>query len=94
MINVEFSANMAEYGGGAIHNDGGNIRIWDSLIHQNRAQYGAAISNSCGMIDIRNTCIRRNRARHKGAAMVNDGGCIFISTSTLHENACEGLGVR
>lgn len=93
MINVEFSANMAEYGGGAIHNDGGNIRIWDSLIHQNRAQYGAAISNSCGMIDIRNTCIRRNRARHKGAAMVNDGGCIFISTSTLHENACEGLGV-
>ena len=89
---VEFSANMAEYGGGAIHNDGGDILIWDCLIHQNRAQHGA-ISNSGGRIRLRNTCIRRNRASCKGSAIANDGGVMSISACTLRENASEGLGV-
>ena len=89
---VEFSANMAEYGGGAIHNDGGDILIWDCLIHQNRAQHGA-ISNSGGRIRLRNTCIRRNRASCKGSAIANDGGVMSISACTLRENASEGFGV-
>lgn len=77
--------------GGAICSIGGNVRIADSSIYDNRAVRGGGVSNFGGTMRIENTSVIDNQAAAIGGGIENhdssgDSGVLHLSFATIAHN--------
>lgn len=81
--------------GGAIYNDGADLTIISSSIHNNDADDGAGLYNANGgRVTVINSSILNNNANNKGAGVYQSGtgSSISIQYSTINGNFSSSIG--
>ena len=88
--NNKTTTPYADYGGGSIENDGGELTIADSDFIRNEGSRGGAIFNSNdGKLTIENSLIAENSGNSGGALFNNEKGALTVSKSVLSENIAD-----
>ena len=90
--NTTFNKNIANYEGGAIHNNG-ELTLTESVLSQNWAGYdGGAVFNNENLFLTKST-LKQNKAKHEGGAINNGlGGESSIMESDFTENIVQESG--
>ncbi len=80
--------NMAEFDGGALHNDLGTANIVNSTLSNNTADEGGGLNNANGVVTLTNAMIISNTAINNGGAIFNrsNNAHITIASSTIAYN--------
>jgi hypothetical protein len=71
---------------GCIYTDGGNVKLSQVDISNNRVRQGMVAAVNRGMVDIRNCAINQNQAEKGGAIFLQYSAHLTLSESTLQEN--------
>ena len=85
--------NSAGYGGGAVYNSYGTVRLIRSTLERNSASYGAGggVRGSGGSMDFDDCTIANNSAEDGGGIYVGYGA-LTIADSTIADNSAAGPG--
>jgi hypothetical protein len=99
IVDSALRSNTAEYDGGAIANDGGEVTINRTLLSGNAVGRegfglgdGGAIYNESGAIRITKSTLIDNRAHFLGGAIASVGGEVSVTNSTICRNFAENWG--
>ncbi len=95
VINGIFEDNEANFGG-AIHNNGSNLTLRESVLTRNRATTGdggAVLTDNGGFTQVIRTEVDSNQAVVAGGGLAAAGGGLEFLWSTVSKNARSGIGV-
>ena len=81
-----------EWGGGALYNDKGDMRLNRCSLIGNRASGAGAISNRKGELTLENCTLMSNSAESDGGAIRSGGGRLALSNCTIAGNKAEKGG--
>lgn len=90
---VEIKENNAVSSGGGLYISGNTIKVTESYLKDNTAQYGGGVCTIGGVIYLEDTEVSGNQATENGGGFFNNGGTSYIGTgSSLTNNTAVNQG--
>jgi predicted outer membrane repeat protein len=84
--------NATAISGGAILNNGGTLRVFNSTLSGNRASSSGAISSS-GTLVVDNTTFSQNTASNTGGALSSGGSLTMTNSRIINNSSTNGAGL-
>jgi parallel beta-helix repeat protein len=96
-VDIDFDTlleeNQASGHGGAIHNDMGELTIYNSTIRDNTAEmWGGGIYIHYGTLSLTRVLLEGNQAVAAGGGVYSQGGILTISDTNIHQNQADAGG--
>jgi hypothetical protein len=88
---VTLRSGYHDFGGGGLFNNGGALRVWNSVFSDNLSSgEGGALNNAGGTAVISDTLFVDNRSFHDGAIM--NSGAMTVTGATFRDNSARVAG--